>query len=682
MITVFNANNIAQQLFFKKGFAALQEKGIALSEQESVAKRFLSLDGYFAHMQDLILINPIYAMLPSDEEPFMIDANARTITIPASFNKCASVVGDDMCEIATFVVDRYYDYVDLATTNICIQWATKNGAEGMSHVTLIDTESIPGKIRFGWPLTSHITSEAGTVTFAVRFFLKDDNQEIKYVLNTLKASIVIREGLQVSGDNVTVESNNDLFTAFVRNSNRPSFPIPAPITWGKPGLDVEGPKKIAESERVDLETGVVEAANSLKIRAQAVVEDNGHLIYNWYFLSDEPNSLPEKLTNDDERYNIEEEFVKIEPRPTKRNGAEQYFTNDGSGYELVVGDLPDEDLYERYTVLTIDPNSNSQNITGEYWATAINYVGDSYISLGIDPTTGEVIQVEAQNHSPENPSSHCKVLGPVVVEFKDNLAKNKFLDKNGKVQLEVAPVRDAGDPLLTYSWYYSDTEIKEVPVDEAGVPTATDDKMADAANPSLEASTPGWYYAHINSKLNRKEKNAVSDICRVINEPAVPQLAQMSYAPWTDAAFENAEEYFARDNVWNVVDKEHEMGDTVVNRQGDVTRLKVDFQLDDTGAASLNNKLLTDKITYQWFVITPDNNVRPIEEADADVLDNGLVLAGCPINTNYLDVRCIQNQTKYSYFCVVTNYLGDDDDAKKKTAVFGKDNYEVIFQIW
>lgn len=659
MITVFNAKNIAQQWFFQKAFATLKDKGV-LTQAEQDIGRFLSLDGYFGHMKDLILINPVYAMLPSDEEPFIIDANARTIAIPASFNKCAAVVGDNMCEIATFVVDRYFDYVDLATTNICIQWSTKGGKEGISHITLIDTETIPGKIRFGWPLTNLITGEAGPVSFAIRFFIKDENQEIKYVLNTLKTVITIREGLELNNENISIESNNDLFTSFIKNSDRSSYPTPKPVTWGAPGLNLPTTKKIAE---VGTST---EAANSFVIKAQGIVEDNGQLVYNWYFKSDEEDSIVEvlsKLPEEDDRYIIEEVFEEI-ATPEKRNGSEQYFIQDDTapkGFSLVVGDLPtDKQLYERYTKLTVNPESTEQNITGEYWVGASNYVGESYVSIG---DNGE--KIPAQNHSPETNSDICKVLGPINITLSDNLEANKFIENN-KAILSIDIEKDPADPLITYSWYYDDEEIDSL-YDEDGDFIPKGEKINTENLSTYIAENVGWYYTTVTSKLNRKEKMAISNICRVINEPQVPAIT-MKYIKWDPKVIEAP----SPDSIdWKEVNSENPM-ESDVALKGDVLRLQIDSDL-----ANDTSKLLTDKLTYKWFVSIPDEGIREVIEADADKYGNGLILADCPVDQNYLDVICQENEKKYSYYCVVTNHLAN------KIAVFDVNSYnDIFFQIW
>ena len=161
------------------------------------APEFTGIDDYFAHIGTLIKLNASYAMLPLDEAPFEIDANERTIKVPAAFNKCAGVQGDNLCEIITFTVDRYFDYVDLETTTIAIQWQSPN-RQGIHLVdrNLRDIISRPGKIRFGWPLSSSVTETHGDVVFSIRFFIApEDGGPVKYILNTLPAKINIKQTL-------------------------------------------------------------------------------------------------------------------------------------------------------------------------------------------------------------------------------------------------------------------------------------------------------------------------------------------------------------------------------------------------------------------------------------------------------------------------------------------------------
>jgi hypothetical protein len=62
-----------------------------------------------------------YLMLPLDEEPFKINANSRTISIPTNFAKYGvSLTGDQRAETLLFEIDRYFDFVDLIRTTIHI----------------------------------------------------------------------------------------------------------------------------------------------------------------------------------------------------------------------------------------------------------------------------------------------------------------------------------------------------------------------------------------------------------------------------------------------------------------------------------------------------------------------------------------------------------------------------------
>ena len=112
-----------------------------------------------------------------------------------------------MAETVVFSIDRYYDYMDLKNTNIWVQWTAPGidgtPREGATEITLIDVETDPGQLRFGWPLDSEITRVPGKVQFSVRFFVKKDvevigldgnpktEKRVVYSFNTLPASLTI-----------------------------------------------------------------------------------------------------------------------------------------------------------------------------------------------------------------------------------------------------------------------------------------------------------------------------------------------------------------------------------------------------------------------------------------------------------------------------------------------------------
>ena len=192
MITYIDAKNASKyHLLFNKA-------SLALGEEEG----FIStLDQYYSHLEELAALdNPnngkqSFLRLPLDEDVFEIDANARTITVPASFAKNGvSVQGDEVAEVLYFTIDRYFDTTDLATTdmNIVIQWETKDKS-GLSTNFGKDVESVPGKILFGWPISSELTAAAGSIKFAVRFFKGDTF--LTYSFSTLPAEVSIKSTL-------------------------------------------------------------------------------------------------------------------------------------------------------------------------------------------------------------------------------------------------------------------------------------------------------------------------------------------------------------------------------------------------------------------------------------------------------------------------------------------------------
>ena len=166
-----------------------------------------SLEEYFSFIVELNKINSAYTILPLDEEVFTIDANSRTITVPPSFAQNGiSVQGDEVAEIVYFRIDRFYDATDLATKKIYIQWTAPNGKKGVSAPWVIDIESEPNFIIFGWPLSSIITEAAGTVQFSVRFYsIDEESEKINYSLATLNQTAQIKPSLNFDLENLVTD---------------------------------------------------------------------------------------------------------------------------------------------------------------------------------------------------------------------------------------------------------------------------------------------------------------------------------------------------------------------------------------------------------------------------------------------------------------------------------------------
>ena len=183
-----------------------------------------SLNTYFSWINDLLNISELpatdedgviipgeyvdfdgmkFSMLPVDEEVFTIDANTRTITVPADFAKNGiSVQGDEISEVVYFKINRFFDATDLFNQDIMIEWIAPSGLKGYSVPTVKVLDETTNFVIFGWALAGAITEKSGDVTFSVRFYkYDDDNNKIQYSLSTLtqKAKIQPNIGLDIPG---------------------------------------------------------------------------------------------------------------------------------------------------------------------------------------------------------------------------------------------------------------------------------------------------------------------------------------------------------------------------------------------------------------------------------------------------------------------------------------------------
>ena len=269
MITkITNSNAQLYRVLFDKAADALR-KAKPASLNEAVAEYFGdgdatagwevfgigSLDEYYAYLQDLVNITGLsddekrfFVRLPLDEDVFAIDANSRSITVPSSFARNGvGVQGDEMAEILYFTVDRYFDAQDLANSNIniAIQWEAKNANKeaiaGFSRNFGKDIESIPGKIIFGWPISSELTEADSTIKFAVRFYTisEDENHEktFTYSFATLPAEISINKTIVYDVTDTTNELDHGKDIINRINSDgihNASMPIP-----GEPVITLE-----------------------------------------------------------------------------------------------------------------------------------------------------------------------------------------------------------------------------------------------------------------------------------------------------------------------------------------------------------------------------------------------------------------------------------------------------------
>ena len=124
----------------------------------------------------------ILIRIPASEPIYNINLNTRVIDPP----KMLGVEADHEAELLYFMVDRYFDQVDLAQCVCAVQFRNAGYEEYMYIIPAYDTLSCPGKIIFAWNIQSPVTKYGGNVEFSFKFFKIDKTSgELLYELNTL-----------------------------------------------------------------------------------------------------------------------------------------------------------------------------------------------------------------------------------------------------------------------------------------------------------------------------------------------------------------------------------------------------------------------------------------------------------------------------------------------------------------
>lgn len=137
---------------------------------------------YLATLADSYNPPNILIRIPAAEPIYHIDLKSRTVETP----KYLGVEADHEAELLYFMVDRYFDQVDLSQCVCGIQFRNAREEEYIYIVPMYDILSVPGKIIFAWNIQSPVTKYGGTVEFSFKFFKIDKTSgELLYELNTL-----------------------------------------------------------------------------------------------------------------------------------------------------------------------------------------------------------------------------------------------------------------------------------------------------------------------------------------------------------------------------------------------------------------------------------------------------------------------------------------------------------------
>ena len=623
IIKVDNSNAKQYEKLFKDAYEVLLNAGKIEANEE--LGRLTSLEEFFAHIADIYDADRSFLIkLPVDEPALAIDANKRTIDTTL-FNKTASVQSDEVAEIAVFSIDRYFDYMDLSTATIWVQW-TAPGVDGIPRegATLIemkDVETEPGKLRFGWPLDSEITAVPGNVQFAVRFFKKGivdvpqldgtvvQENKVIYSFNTLPANLKISSALQPELNKETeLNKPQGLFTYAIVNSiyTGKDVLIPQTPSFAAPGLDLPVTATLKD--------------DTLELRAQAVVGDTGTIRYEWYY-TPVGQEIAQNVV-DMGFGSVGEAYVEIDG--SKEILSERYYVKDGMSYKEYQGDFPtaeDVTLYEKFTTFTVP---TSGEVTGTYQVKAINSV-----------TAGN----KAVDGTPQM-SYPCILVSPSIVIIKEDLPDMAIMtvpqgstDGKAKVTLKMVvdkPVND--NSVYTYNWQKATTK-------DGKMENVFEQEYVDS-NALTIIDEPGWYTVQIKSHLNRQTNTGAST--KKTKVTFMPTAPVISYD----------------ETLYKLDANDSERVHTATSfKYGSPVALTVQPVVAGAGSDLSKydeNNLYSEGLTYNWFVIEPDKDPRPLKSNE--------IQAGA---INSASVTVLASAEVKDYSCVVTNTLNEQTISSK-----------------
>ena len=601
-----------------------------------------------------------YTVLPIDEGIFDINANTRTITVPNEFKNGISVQGDELAEVLYFRIDRFYDATDLDTADIYIQWKAADGTTGVSTPWVVDIESQPNKIIFGWPISSAITGVAGTVEFAVRFYKTDggDLSKLLYSFATLTQNAKVLSSLdftlgdstyiteygiddKISSRIVTSETHvvgqgvadeplylynakADVDDARVGDGTNPT----ATFAW------YDADKHIAYIDLTGTEVDKTGANKEVEaLHVYAVSTDAGIISYKWTYLDIDTGMGPSGAAgteSDTSGSKISIEFILTKDTTPvankvyyqKDDDADAYIPFDVAGLDAELEETPaSKGLYEKFSQLKVYK-------VGKYYATAYNR-----------KTRANTATLNSDTFIVPMP------IVPVISD-SDNLnpdGNDYILYKGGNhgntVTLSVRPdntetVNHTHKGVLSYTWYHRSGKAGVEYAELENSPNSNELTLIFDADKKPE-EVEGYYKVKVTNTKNGESVHIESKEAR-LSYPAEPApLAYPINEEQTKVNFNN------------------------VDRLSDLIKVIVT-------PSWLSSWNMSDRITYQWYETYdeyPDKKKYPTDEE-----------TGLPTIISSDDRMCNMEEdgndgTAYNfipnhagkYFCVITNYKSSTD---------------------
>lgn len=119
-----------------------------------------------------------------------------------------SVQGENHSQYIEFIMDRYYDGIDIAEQTLAIHYEVGDASDEDAPINVYKNGT---QIKFGWVVGSNLTQYEATIEFCIwaRGTLADGNT---YVLKTLPQKYEIKRGLEIAGG--IVEPSTNWYTQF------------------------------------------------------------------------------------------------------------------------------------------------------------------------------------------------------------------------------------------------------------------------------------------------------------------------------------------------------------------------------------------------------------------------------------------------------------------------------------
>lgn len=568
---------------FAKAKKALSEYG---SSEKFKTAPMNNIDDYFACLAELARIendypdqiDPIFTILPATEETFYIDANKRTITIPENFAKYGvGVEGDEIAEILYFSIDRYFDAMDLAEMDIIVQWAAENDdiSKNLSATYKRSLTLQPGRIVFGWPITSEITDHPGKINFSIRFYRRgvdeNNNPILLYSFSTLTTTIKIQKGLDFSLTDETLlaaYNKNSQIYKNLRNSKKAEigYVIAAPSFTGY-FIETENEnnemvlvKTNPAKDEYNIPVIFVSKANVNPTTEDEYVSGAG-LTYAWY----------KKVGTGDEKQDSIHLYVPVSTSDTYN---------------------PNEIYYEKKT--EIDPENGTYEVYEPYYVTGDNNPFDDGVVLytrhsKFEPATAGTYYSKATNTytvgADKSIDSVTWVIpGAVPATFAYTSGLTATIEEDKGATLEINTTTESGETLT--QWYYSLTENE---LDDAA-------PIAEATSNSCVAMAEGYYFIKATNTRNNDSLISTSNPIIATFDASEPVIIN----------------YYINDIVKNKDDTSYaaeinntlkvEIGSLAYSEMIDYSWVKLTDEGDSIVASGSNTFIPTDNGNYQCIV--------------------------------------------------------------------------------